>query len=122
MSWLGALPRVPGDVIWPDDHNLLLLALDGLLGYERVDSRPQPFQVLKPSILLLEGEAATTPDLPLAVHVFLSSDNILFNEVAGADIVPDGYSHIVSVTVPVPENYWVYWLAPYGFIKSALLF
>jgi hypothetical protein len=122
LSWLGALPRVPGDVIVIEDHNLLLQAIDGLLGYVRVEGRPQPFQVDKPSILLLEGEGATTPGLPLALHVFLSSTNIIFDEVAGADIIPDGYSHIISLTVPVPENYWVYWLAPYGFIKSALLF
>jgi hypothetical protein len=122
MSWTGVQVRQPGDVIIIDDHNLLIQALDGLFGYVHVENTPQPIQVNKPSILLLEGEAATTPDLPIGIHVFESADDITYEEVAGADIIPDGNLHVVSLTVPIPENYFVSWIAPYGFVKSAILF
>jgi hypothetical protein len=122
MSWTGVSKRVPGDVIIIDDHNLLIDALDGLYGYVDVAGRVQPFQVDKPSLLVILAEGTGIIGFPVAVHVFLSSDNIVYEEIAACDLPYDGYEHIVSVTVPIPRNYYVKWTAPYGFIKSAILF
>ena len=122
MSWTGVRIRVPGDVIIIDDHNLLVQALDELYGYVDVSGRPQPFQVTKPSILLLLAEGTATVGFPNAIHVFLSSDDVVYDEVAAQDIPLDGETHITSVTVPVPKDYYVKWTAAYGFVKSAVLF
>ena len=63
MAWKGAAVRVPGDVIEEDDHNKLLSALNDLLTYTHIEGRAQPFQVLKPSVLLMLLEGAASPGL-----------------------------------------------------------
>jgi len=116
-------PKVlAGDVIRSSHHNMIIDLLTGFFDFTHVEGYSQPFQVSKHNILLLMVEGSSTIGFPNSVHVFLSGDNVIFEEVAGCDFPYDGELHISSLTVPIPKDYYVYWTAPYGFVKSAVLF
>jgi hypothetical protein len=122
MVWTRPADIEAGDPIDPDWGNDVVACLTGLFAYEDAISLPQPFQPSKPSILVLLAEGVSTEEFPNSVHVFLSADGSLYDEVAACDFPYDGKSHIQTLTVPIPLGYYCYWIAPYGFIKSARLF
>jgi hypothetical protein len=111
-----------GDTIDPFWGNDVVECFKRIFGYTHVENYPQPIQVGKPSVLVLVAEGTSTIDFPNSVHVFLSANNVLYEEVAAVDFPYDGLTHVATLSVPIPKDYFVYWIAPYGFIKSAIMF
>jgi hypothetical protein len=109
-------------VIDPNWGNDVVECLSGMFGYIDATQLTQPFQVGKPSILLLLVEGMSTVNFPNSVSVYLSPDSVIYTEVAACDFPLDGKMHVHTLTVPIPLGYYCYWNAPYGFVRSAILF
>jgi hypothetical protein len=100
----------------------MLNAIKTLMQYVHVENTPLPIKVTKGSWLLLLAEGNATPDFPNTLTVFESADGVVYEEVASfawkfLDILEPA-----SLCVPVPKDYYVTWITPYGFLKSAILF
>jgi hypothetical protein len=112
----------PGDVIRSDDWNKMIDFLSEIFDYNHVENVPQPIQVDKPSILVLIYEGTATVGFPTTVHVYLSELGVIFEEIGAGDIPRDGETYAGTLVSPIPKDWFVKWIAPYGFVKSAVLF